>query len=457
MSARCRSCGARLSRYNRSLICAACARIESPWRSPDLREALTALDLGLMLSIIRREAGMSQLEMGQILGWSASQVHRVEHGQRQTLYDVRVLLQVCDALHMPRGVLKPLWLGASATGDDVVDMNRREFARAMLSAAALGALPLDIGSADARLPSRVDSGHVQFLRAAADRLYEQDQLVGGAALLEDAVKHLIRGRRMLLGSDVDNRIGRALMTAVGELAVCPGWLSYDSGNHDLARTLYLEAIALADEADADDLSVKAREKLALLVVQTARLVGSPAPARQALRLAERASRAASHAEPRVHALLAAREAVAHATIGDRSAYRRAITSGWRELDHCSADQSGPTWLRFLSAAEVRAAEAKGRLYLGDATDAIQLYNLALAETRSPRNKLIYRAQRSAAIALSGDITTAVSEGLAVLPALGEVASPRTLRELAPVRAAALDSGADDLVEQYDAAAARLAA
>jgi hypothetical protein len=108
-------------------------------------------------------------------------------------------------------------------------------------------------------------------------------------------------------------------------------------------------------------------------------------------------------------------------------------------------------------AELSGAEAKGRLYLGDAAGAVQLYDQALANANSPRNQLIYRAQRSAAIALTGDLAAAVSEGLAVLPALGKVASPRTLRELSPVRQAAAQAGEDELVHQYDFVASKLPA
>jgi len=454
----CESCGAHLSRYNDDERCAACAQAETSWRSPDVSDALASMDLGRMLSIIRHDAGLSQLEMGQILGWSASHVHRVEHGERQSLYDVRVLLQVCDALQMPRVVLEPLWRDAGAGGGDAMDMSRREFARAMLSAAALGALPAGGAGAETVVPARVDSAHVRSLRAAADRLYEDDQLVGGGALLEDAVQHLNKGRHMLNSSDFTERIGTQLMSAVGELAVCTGWLAFDSGNADVARALYLEAVALADEAGANDLGIRAREKLALLAVQTARLSHAPQTARQALRFTARAVHAASHAGPRVHALLLSREAVAHATLGDRDAYLRAVAGAWRELERDESDANSPVWLRFVTAGELFDAEAKGLVYLGDPSRAVNAFDRALAQTNSPRNALIYRAQRSTAIGLSGDVTEAVAEALKVLPALGyQVASPRTLRELSSVRTLAARAGNQDLVQQYDTAAARLAA
>jgi transcriptional regulator with XRE-family HTH domain len=451
MSARCRSCGALLSRYNPGATCAPCAPPETSWRSPDVREAVAAGDLGLMLSIIRRDAGMSQLEMGQILGWSASQVHRVEHGQRQTLYDVRVLLQVCDALRIPRAVLKPLWLDPADSGDEAVDMNRREFARAMLAAAALGVLPPEI-PATSGLPVHVDAPR---LRSLTDELYSQDQFVGGGTLLQTATQHLSAARRQLHESDLSEAHGRELMAAIGELTVCTGWLTYDGGHYGVARVLVEQALALGDQADDDDLRVHALEVLALLFVAHARLTGAPTMARHALRLVEGASRAAAHAEPRVHALLAARKAVAYATLRDRTAYQRSIAAAARELERSADPDDAPVWLRFVAPPELAAAEAKGRLYLDEAPHAVELYGRALTEATTPRNRLIYRAQRGAALAASGDIAAAISEGRAVLPTLSQVASLRTLRELSPVRDAAALAGDEELIHQYDAAADKL--
>ena len=93
------------------------------------------------------------------------------------------------------------------------------------------------------------------------------------------------------------------------------------------------------------------------------------------------------------------------------------------------------------------------MYLGAPEAAVRLYEQSLADDRlSPRNRVNYRAQLAAALAATGDKAAAVSEGLAVLPALEtNVASPRTLRELAPVRAAAEQTGDEEFCVRYDQA------
>jgi hypothetical protein len=83
-----------------------------------------------------------------------------------------------------------------------------------------------------------------------------------------------------------------------------------------------------------------------------------------------------------------------------------------------------------------------------------LYRESLADPGlTPRNRANYRAQLAAALAHQGDVAEAVHEGLAVLPALeGTVASPRTLRELRPVRSVAETAGAQEFCARFDEAA-----
>jgi hypothetical protein len=303
-----------------------------------------------------------------------------------------------------------------------------------------------------QIPAKVDKAHIRYLRATVDQLYERDQMVGGAALARGALRQFYRAQRMLGESDYGERTGQQLMTAAGELAVCVGWLAYDAGNQDLARRLYTEAMTLADEADDSTLAIQVREKMALQAVQLARN-GAPAIARQALRLTGRAAEVARRdPEPRVHALLAAREAIACAVLGDDRGYRQAITRAWREADR-GPGPGDPVWLRFVTCSEISVAEAKGQMYLGAPHTAVQLYEQSLAgDSLSPRNRVNYRAQLAAALAATGDNRAAISEGLAVLPTLeADVASPRTLRELAPVREAAEQAGDEEFRARYDQA------
>jgi transcriptional regulator with XRE-family HTH domain len=411
--------------------------------------------MGTVLTIVRTATGLSQLDLGTLLGWSQSQVARIEAGQRDTLFDVRELLRVTDTLDMPREALAPLLLGTPnatlSSGSDRQEnddrMDRRTFTTGLLAAIGFGT-----GLDHVQVPERVDLAHVRFMQAGIDRLYWRDQQIGGATLARDGLRQYHRTRRMLEEAEFTEPVGRSLLTASGQLAVAVGWLAYDSDDQRLARDLYAQALLLAQEADDTVLTIMVMEKMALQSVFLARRDGRPGIARQAIRTAVRAGELARYERtPRLHALLAAREAIAYAAIGDESGYRSAITRAHRNLNGGLSTED-PAWLQFVNTAELRVAEAKGRIYLGDPTGAVRLYDESLAEDLSPRNRLNYRAQKAAALALSGDHATAISEGLAVLPELEkQVASPRTLSELLPVRDAAEQAGNKEFCIRWEAA------
>jgi hypothetical protein len=257
----------------------------------------------------------------------------------------------------------------------------------------------------------------------------------------------------------NEQVGRELIGAVGDLAVRAGWASYDSGDQTgLARQMYVEALLLAEQAEDDALAVHALASMSLQSVQRAR-DGRPGLAREAVRLSVRAAELARGAPaPRLHALIAAREAIAHAALGDGHGFRTAITRAWRELERGPAPED-PLWLRFVVPAEISVHEAKGLTYLGDPRAAVEAYRTSMEDPDlSHRNRACYHSQLAAALARCGDVTGALGEGLAVLPILeGRVASLRTLRELQPVRSAAEQAGAEEFCARFDAAAQTLVA
>jgi hypothetical protein len=161
-------------------------------------------------------------------------------------------------------------------------------------------------------------------------------------------------------------------------------------------------------------------------------------ARESLRLADQAAEAARHElMPRLQALIALRRANAASLLGDKPAFRSAITRARHDLDR-PASMEDPAWIRFVDGSEIATQEAVGHQNLGDPATASLLHRESLdAPDLSRRNRACGQAQLAAALAQSGDVTAAVSEGTAVLPALAEgVTSVRTLNHLRPVRAAA---------------------
>jgi hypothetical protein len=454
-----------LSRFNPGGVCAPCMQaarhLEKPaptwlWDSRPMREALARLDLSAAMVIFRTSSGLSQQDLADIMNWSQSKVCLIEKGQRDTLFDIRELFKFADMVDMPRQALAPLLLGdpdatlpsdnledlGNSGVDDIVD--RRRFNGLVAGAAAAVAAPTS------GIPTQVTDAHARYLRTCADGLYARDQVVGGAALLAQAMRQWRHARRMLDESSYTEQTGRELMGATGELAICVGWLSYDGGNQTAARQLYSEALLLADQADDQPLAAHVLEKMSLQSAHLAR-EGHRGLAREAIRLSTRAADLARREPtPRLHALIAARQAIAYAALGDGQGFKTAIMRAWRELERGWSEED-PVWLQFVIPAEITIHEAKSQAYLGNHDAAVRLYRQSLDHPDlSRRNRACYHAQFAAALASSGDATTAISEGLSVLPILeGDLTSPRVVRELQPVRSIAEQVGAKEFCERFD--------
>ena len=353
----------RLSRYNPGSLCGACARaVQYPpcpagagytgegrtpawtWDSPLLRDALARADLGGAVAIIRATAGMTQLQFADMLGWSQATVWRIEASERKSLYDIRELLRFADAIGMPRGALIPLLL-SSPEGQP---------------AGAGWPYPAAPATGEEARESHTEPSQLakaSYLRACARRLQEQDQAGGGARTRDHALHTWNAARRMLVEVTSPGNAGDDLASATGQLAISAGWACYDSGDPATARRLYAEALVLAQQAGDEALATQSMVTASLLLADGDR----PGMAGQALALAERA---AAHARrepsPRLHALMEARQALAHARLGDSAAFRAAITRAWRETGRSDPGDQ-PAWLDFARPAEIAVHEAKGRV------------------------------------------------------------------------------------------------
>ncbi|MGQ0716803.1 MAG: hypothetical protein ACT4NP_05690 [Pseudonocardiales bacterium] len=398
-----------------------------------------------------KEAQGTKLDEKMVWRWESGQIKRPRSFYR------RILAEMGAPLPLPaRSAIVPppdspdTSVEGSACTEDDGDMDRRGFLTGTAAAIACS-------GAVAAIPAKVDPAHIRDLRASADELYTKDQHVGGAALAGAALGQYRLVRQMLDEADYGELIGRQLVSIAGELAVCVGWLSHDGDDQTRARELYSEAFLLASQAGDTGLAVRAIEKMSLQLTQMASRRSNRGFAREAVRLSGRAIELARHdTSPRLHALLACREAIAHAAAGDRNGFDAAIIRAKREIDRTGFTEDEAVWLRFATESEITVHEAKGRLYLGELDTASTLYRASLEELGlSPRNRANYHAQLAGTLAARGDEDEAISEGLAVLPALErQVASPRTVVELRPVRQVAQARKNDEFCDRYDALSTR---
>ncbi|WP_039827298.1 hypothetical protein [Nocardia testacea] len=307
------------------------------------------------------------------------------------------------------------------------DVRRREFGK-LATAVTASAIGWQFGE-------HLGHSDAQRLLAAVGELEEKDRQVGGGALVRFALDQLEHAKHTLDTASYDTATGHAFASATGHLAVLTGWLAHDSDRHMVARRCYAEALSLASEAGDEDLIVHTCLNAANQSIDLARRgQGSP---HYALKLIDRARTLAGGRPPGgIHALIAGREAQARGLLGDRVGFGRAVSTAWREIEHAISYESleeCPTWLWFVTPAEIRGHEARGYGEIGEVRKSIELLYAASAEERGARNAVSDRAHTAVAHLRMGDIQSALSLGTAALTELENVTSGRTLRVLAPIR------------------------
>ncbi|BDT96621.1 hypothetical protein IFM12275_65970 [Nocardia sputorum] len=328
--------------------------------------------------------------------------------------------------------------------EDIV--KRREFGM-LLSAAFFAA-------GDDRAPARIGIADAHRLDALAAEFGRREQVVGGAALVSDAVQGLEAAKHLLDTCAFSEQVGRAFTSAAGELATIAGWLAYDADMYPLARSCYADAFA--SQAGDDELTVHVCLNAAQMALSRQRT--DEANPHRALALADRArALTRGHAPGRVHVLIATREAQAYGILGDRTAFGKAMATARRELDFALDHESRedcPPWLRFLNATEIRSHEARGFGHLGNHAKSADLCSGLAVDRTSARNSANYRAGSAAALADLGDIGAAVEQGMSVIADLeNSVSSTRTLRLLEPVRVAA-EGRSEEFSTRFDELAGR---
>jgi hypothetical protein len=255
---------------------------------------------------------------------------------------------------------------------------------------------------------------------------------------------------MLKESSFTHTVGREFLVATGRLGACVGWLALDSGQQALSRRLYAETQALAEEAADPVLTAEILEQSSLLASRMARTNGTRDAAREGLLLAYRAAEEARYEPlPRLHALIALRQASAASILGDKAAFYSGINRARRELDRGPRSDE-PESLRFVNHAEITGFEARGHLDLGEPGRSEELYRATLAGDLAPRNRAYYGAALAGSLLRQGAVEQAIAEGVTVLRALvNGVTSIRTVGELRPIRAAARGSDAEEFCERFD--------
>lgn len=354
---------------------------------PSNRAATAAADVGAIIRAARTALGLSQTALAGRIGYvSQATVSRLERSKTRAVQDASVLADLAVALHLPASALGLARRTRAAEGASRVDdVRRRDFLRGAAALTATALLPQAISSATV-----IDRPDVEHAWRSLSRLFELDDLHGGVQVYEVAGAMARKLGDALRMARFDTAIRGELHAVAATTMEHAGWLSFDAGQGAIARSWWLETIHLArDVGDAPTAHVAALASMSLHASVTATHM------RESASLAEAARRAAgSAANPTLLSVVAAREAVGHAHLGDRAAAHAALTESHRQLEH-GPRSDDPLWLQFWSAADLACHQARMAVALGDANLAERSARSALDladETRFPRNHAIYSAR-----------------------------------------------------------------
>ncbi|MFC8532127.1 helix-turn-helix domain-containing protein [Nocardia sp. NPDC057227] len=389
---------------------------------------------GEVIRRIRLSTGMTQRELGALVGLTQPAISQLERGG-PAVHDLRVLRRVARALRVPLAIL-------AVESDEEANVNRRNFLRTGALGAGTTALPSGARSPVDNRTAATSTGAVRIgpeevaeIAANTNELHELDLLVGGDRLCRVATHGVRYVEQLLDGASYTESVGKSLTSAAAEMMTAAGWVHYDAGRLDEARRYYAGA-AQAGAAVEDGIAVAhALGNASSLLTEWNG--GTPAAMRQAVQYAQAASRAAlGRGGPKLRALLAIREADALG-MQNPTQNKAAVTDALSRAHRAYESSRGfdPDWV-YLPEALLCGMTGIMHMYLGEHAAASKQIRAAVkGSTAWPREQAEWCVQLGRNLVQAGEI----AEGCQVLTdhreAIDQIASTRVRQKLELVAAA----------------------
>lgn len=334
------------------------------WSLSEAQAAVSARDVGGLLTVLREHTALSQTALARMSGLSQSTVSKLLSGQVELQHRGRINAALAG-LGAPLGERnRPtapsteghVLLGAS---DSVLrhagllwksDLDDAQQAPGMtpeqLSTISLRWLvnqPVTLAERRPQTDREVTEAHVHAIARTCDIFTDLDHEFGGGHARTAAVQYLHSEVAPLLMGQYTLEVGRSLYAASARFTAKVGAMAYDAGLHPLARRYFVQSLSLANMGADRLLGAKA---LALLSHQ-ANLLGQANTALDLARTAQAGT--VESATPAIRAMLAAMEARALATLGDETACTRALHRMEEAFHHTGAED--PVWMSYFDASE----------------------------------------------------------------------------------------------------------
>ncbi|MFE2247310.1 helix-turn-helix domain-containing protein [Streptomyces lavendulae] len=339
--------------------------------TPAAREASRAKDYGKVIELVRKDARMTQTQLGQACGLSQSAVSRLEK-RGPGAYSTDLLAAVAAHLGIAGHLVG---IADTAVRDGYDTMERRNFLGGVAAAAAAPALA-------ALTDPGEGSGQAATLRLGTASYRRLDGSTPSRELAEAVRSHLRLVQQVTRAAGDDRQ--RARLAAVGsEAASLVGWLSWDMGDHGSARTWYGSAIKAARAAGDPLLAAYQAGSMAQFEADA----GNGAQALNWTRTARKYLHA--HRPAVADAWLSTVEGLAHAAAGDERAADRALTAGRAAAARLGTEEPPPwPWVFTFDENKVAAARVTCGARLGLSSWVLGADTEALSTGHAKRRALL---------------------------------------------------------------------
>lgn len=305
---------------------------------------------------------------------------------------------------------------------------------------------------------RVTDAFVDRLEEGLPRLRYLEAERGGlrARQLIDAELGIVA--EVLANGSCSMVLRRRLYALAGELGRMAGWCAFDAGAHAAAQRYWSAALHAAHSADDRLLGANILKSMSLQCYD----FDQPG---EALALARSAYEGAGEATtPRTRAMLALREARAHAALGDRGACERLLTAADSAMAQAGPRDADPAWLSYFDDAEVYGQIGTCYLDLGQrdparltAADSYLARTLEMLPEAKVRDRATYLTRRASAQARLGNVDHACQLMGETVPLVHAAPSERNAQRLLRVRGRLPSGRRDARVRELDEQLATLTA
>jgi hypothetical protein len=309
-------------------------------------------------------------------------------------------------------------------------------------------------AAAAARPSRtggeeVSAAMVTVLAERVRQLRRLDDVQGGPMLLEWIKQDLRWAASLASTAAYDQETGAALFGVLAELAQLAGWVATDLGQRALGQRYLLSALRFAHVAAETELATAIVSCLSYLALW----MDSPTDAVKLIRMARQ--RSAGQSSAATAALLASREARAHASSGATAECALALDDAACLFGGQSTSSiPRPSWAYWVTEAVLVADAGRSWLEAGVPDKAIPLLQsgLRLFGDSQPRNRLLHGVSLAQAMLLTRQVDGAVQATDQALTLTTSQDSDRVRSRLGELRGALTTSKGNQAI----AAAGRIA-